>query len=189
MLGRIGYISVSVALHAGVIAWISQSADKPVVPDQQMVEVTVMAEMPAPEVMKPITNKVPKLEKKPEAKIKPKEEASVQPVEEVLSDAKPAPEVKAAVTTPVFDAAYLNNPPPHYPAAAKRRNVEGRVVLDVRVSEAGRPTHVSVINSSGSDLLDDAAFKAVSNWQFTPAQQNGSAVAANVHVPVVFKLK
>ena len=51
--------------------------------------------------------------------------------------AAPAP---APVTVPPqFDAAYLRNPPPAYPALARRYREQGKVLLRVYVSAAGAP--------------------------------------------------
>jgi protein TonB len=44
----------------------------------------------------------------------------------------------AAPTPPRFDADYLDNPKPPYPAISRRMGEQGRVVLRVRVDAAGR---------------------------------------------------
>src|SRR5690606_39069642 len=93
------------------------------------------------------------------------------------------------VTTPSFDAAYLNNPKPKYPPLSRRMREEGRVLLRVHVLPDGRPSEVTLAQSSGSKRLDGAAEKAVRHWRFVPAKQNGLSVAAWVVVPIVFKLE
>ena len=108
--------------------------------------------------------------------------------------APPAPPAPAApepmpVLPPRFDAAYLNNPPPTYPAVAKRKGDEGKVMLRVRVDAQGRAEDVQVKTSSGSFRLDDAALATVREWRFVPARQGDRAVAAWVLVPIVFKLE
>jgi periplasmic protein TonB len=92
-------------------------------------------------------------------------------------------------TAPVFDAAYLKNPPPVYPALARRRGEEGRVLLAVRVSTEGKAEKVTVSQSSGSELLDHAALTAVQAWRFIPAKRGDAAIVAEVIVPVVFQLR
>ena len=42
--------------------------------------------------------------------------------------------------------------------------------------------------SSGYDMLDQAAMKAVRNWRFTPAKRGGEARTAWVDIPVMFTL-
>ncbi len=96
----------------------------------------------------------------------------------------------AVISKPVFDADYLRNPPPKYPISAKRRGVEGSVLLNVIVNAEGLASEVSIKKSSGYSELDEAALNAVSNWRFVPAKtSSGSATTANVIVPVEFKLR
>lgn len=94
----------------------------------------------------------------------------------------------AQVTAARFEANYLSAPAV-YPPLSQRLGEEGRVLLRVEVSADGRPLHIALKTSSGFERLDQAAIKAVARWQFKPAQQNGSAVASTVDVPVRFKLK
>ena len=93
------------------------------------------------------------------------------------------------VTPPRFDAAYLDNPAPSYPALARRTREEGRVLLRVLVSADGRAQTVDLARSSGSERLDDAAIEAVRRWRFVPARRGDENIAAHVHVPVVFSLR
>lgn len=44
-----------------------------------------------------------------------------------------------------------------YPAAARRRGIEGEARLSFCVDEAGAPGRIRLVRSSGSSLLDDAA--------------------------------
>lgn len=84
--------------------------------------------------------------------------------------------------------AYLRNPPPAYPLAARRRGVEGVVTVSVTVDSSGQPQVVSVLRSSGHPMLDRAAEQAVAAWRFVPARRAGVAVASVVEVPVRFSL-
>jgi len=92
------------------------------------------------------------------------------------------------VTPPSFDAAYLDNPAPRYPPAAARLRESGRVLLLVRVGADGLPERVEVSRSSGSPRLDQAALETVRRWRFVPARQGERPVAAQVTVPLVFRL-
>lgn len=87
-----------------------------------------------------------------------------------------------------FDADYLHNPKPVYPAASRRLGEEGRVLLRVRVSAQGLPLSVDVRQSSGSPRLDEAARAAVERWRFVPAKQGTEAVESTVVVPLQFTL-
>lgn len=113
------------------------------------------------------------------------------PAQAQPAESAPAPQAEAApaVEPPRFDAAYLRNPPPPYPAVSRRMGEEGRVLLRVQVSEEGRALQVEINQSSGSARLDRAALLAVRDWRFVPAQQGGRGVPAWVIVPISFSLK
>ena len=95
----------------------------------------------------------------------------------------------ATVTAARFDAAYLNNPRPGYPALSRRLREEGQVTLRVLVSPDGQPAQVELRTSSGSDRLDRAAREAVARWRFVPARRGDIAIESWVLVPIVFKLQ
>lgn len=95
----------------------------------------------------------------------------------------------APITPPNFNVAYLDNPPPVYPAISRRMGERGTVLLRVYVSSGGHAEKVEIKVSSGSQRLDGAAMEAVRQWQFVPAKQGDQAVAAWVLVPISFNLK
>ena len=96
---------------------------------------------------------------------------------------------EAPLTPPVFNAAYLRNPPPRYPLAARRNGEQGTVTLRVLVDREGLPASVAVEKTSGFAPLDNAAREAVRAWRFAPARRGSQAVEAWVLVPVVFRLE
>jgi len=101
----------------------------------------------------------------------------------------PAPAAPAQVASPAsFDADYLQNPAPAYPAMSKRMREEGTVLLLVRVSPKGEAERVQIQKGSGFARLDDVAVKTVQQWRFVPARLGAETVAANVVVPIVFRL-
>lgn len=105
---------------------------------------------------------------------------------------KPVAEATPALAPPVvpprFDAAYLNNPAPAYPALSRRNGEQGTVMLRVQVSADGQATDVRVEESSGYDRLDEAAKRAVQSWQFVPSRRGGESVPGLVLVPIHFSL-
>lgn len=101
--------------------------------------------------------------------------------------AAPAPSV--TVSQPRFDADYLSNPAPTYPALSRRLGEEGKVMLRVFVQPDGRPSQIEIKASSGSPRLDQAAQEAVWRWKFIPARRGDEAVGAWVQVPINFNLK
>lgn len=90
---------------------------------------------------------------------------------------------------PEYRAAYLNNPLPGYPMVARRMGWQGKVVLNVEVLESGLPGQIKLHQSSGRDVLDNAAMQAVRGWRFVPARKNGLVVAKWFLVPIPFILK
>ncbi|HXV10485.1 MAG TPA: energy transducer TonB [Burkholderiales bacterium] len=95
----------------------------------------------------------------------------------------------APPTPPSFSAAYLRNPAPRYPVAARRAGEQGTVTLKVLVGMDGLPQRVEVEKTSGSSRLDSAALDAVRRWRFVPARRGSSAIESWVLVPVVFRLE
>lgn len=102
----------------------------------------------------------------------------------VAAAAPPAP-----VIPPSFQADYLNNPAPPYPALSRRLGEEGRVVLRVFVDEGGAPAQVQIRTSSGHERLDGTALETVRKWKFVPARRGSQAVGAWVLVPISFNLR
>ncbi len=89
---------------------------------------------------------------------------------------------------PSSNVAYYQNPKPHYPMAAKRRGMEGVVELRVMVDSRGTPVTIEIKLSSGFQVLDREAIKAVWQWRFQAAKRAGMAVAGEVIVPVRYQL-
>jgi len=109
-----------------------------------------------------------------------------------LPPAAPDPKAQLAsvqVTPPTFDAAYLSNPSPQYPQAARRAGEQGTVMLRVLVKRDGLPDRVEVEKSSGSTRLDAAARDTVWGWRFVPARLGDDPIESWVLVPVVFRLE
>lgn len=79
-------------------------------------------------------------------------------------------------------------PAPDYPWSARRRGVEGWVVVRLDVGADGCPTRVELIHSSGDDALDRAAITTIRHWRLRPALAGGVPAAGRVVVPIVFKL-
>jgi periplasmic protein TonB len=110
-----------------------------------------------------------------------------EPAPEPVVAAPPPPIVP--MTPPVFNAAYLNNPPPAYPALSRRMGEEGRVVLRVLVNASGTADEVQILDSSGHVRLDEAARNTVRRWKFAPARRGERSIAAWVLIPISFRLE
>lgn len=106
---------------------------------------------------------------------------------ETVPDVEPLQDV---VSGPVFAQISADvAPAPPYPARALKLRQTGVVMLRVLVGSNGRPLEVTVDQSSGHRLLDEAARKFVqARWHFVPAMQGGAAVQAYARVPISFEL-
>ena len=101
----------------------------------------------------------------------------------------PEKTLNAAVTHTQAIPKYKINPNISYPRIAKRKGYQGKVLLLVLVSKTGAAKKVLISKSSGHKLLDKAARKAVSQWQFYPGTKDGKPVEMSVEVPIRFDLK
>ncbi|HYL57771.1 MAG TPA: energy transducer TonB [Candidatus Acidoferrales bacterium] len=89
----------------------------------------------------------------------------------------------------IAHADYARNPPPAYPAAARRRAEQGVVTIRVLVGDDGRVERAELAESSGYDALDDAALATVrERWRFIPARRAGLPIESWVLVPIRFAL-
>jgi periplasmic protein TonB len=81
-----------------------------------------------------------------------------------------------------------NNEPPMYPAIAVQSRLEGTAILKLQVGVDGAVQEVTVIESSGHQVLDDAAINAVKKWKGKPAQRFGINVGSEEVLPIRFRL-
>jgi protein TonB len=169
---------------------------------------------PPPQAVQPVQpKKQPVKKKKPvirkQAELpKPKPVTEPQLPRPSLSESTPEP-ASSAVTTAAanpsashsntktstepfteanFRANYGFNPKPKYPAIARSRGWEGKVLLKVRVSAQGHSDEVTLHRSSGHEALDESAIAAVRKWRFIPARRGETEVASSVIVPINFTL-
>ena len=122
------------------------------------------------------------LRERPVMKPEPKTETA-KPAPAVIQ-APPAPPV-SVVMSPTIDSAQC--PPPKYPRRAQRLRWHGSTMLLVDVDARGNPVKVSIRTSSGYEILDNAAVKAVEQWHFHPQNRNGVAEAGQLLVPIRFE--
>jgi TonB family protein len=77
---------------------------------------------------------------------------------------------------------------PDYTEEARRRGLEGDVVLEIVVRGDGTVGAVKLLQSLGGGL-DQRAIDAVRQWRFSPARRYGTPVDVMVEVAVEFKLR
>ncbi|MDY0168002.1 MAG: energy transducer TonB [Thermoguttaceae bacterium] len=78
--------------------------------------------------------------------------------------------------------------PPVYPQVAIQRRWQGTVLLRLGITTEGRVGQVEILSSSGYDVLDGEAVRAVRAWRFVPAIRDGHPVSSFVRLPVRFEL-
>jgi protein TonB len=79
---------------------------------------------------------------------------------------------------------------PPYPDLSKRQGEQGTSSLKVSISIYGMVTDVSVVKSSGSNRLDQAAAEWVkANYRWQPPTQNGRPVAAITELDIAWDLR
>lgn len=94
----------------------------------------------------------------------------------------------------IFSAVSLDKPPhaqvqaaPDYPFAAKKEGLDGEVVVEFLVDEAGRVSNPAIVRSTNR-LFDEPSLRAVLKWRFEPGRRDGRIVRFRMAVPVVFRL-
>jgi protein TonB len=87
----------------------------------------------------------------------------------------------------VFQSHITSAPRPTYPLSAKRGGVEGRVRLQVRLTQDGKVQVEKVVEGSEPSLVD-AAIAALKQWRGKPAWMNGKKVDVISTVTMDFKL-
>jgi len=151
-------------------------------PPKPVARVAEPKRKPDPVKKKPVAKPVPTA--KP---VVPPQPVTVAAARIPAVDAGPAA-VDLPLTQPRADAAYLRNPPPKYPRIMLRRGIEGTVLVRAQVLDDGRCHHVKLKESSGHQLLDEAALSAVKSWHFVPAQKGDMKIVAWVDIPVEFRI-
>jgi TonB family protein len=78
-------------------------------------------------------------------------------------------------------------PDPDYDKDARRKKIQGTVVLRVIVTKEGQTADIKVERTL-TPGLNQQAIKAVSRWTFQPALQDGKPCPTRVAIEVNFKL-
>lgn len=137
--------------------------------------------------------------KQPEPKIQPEHRVEPSPQQPVIQE-HPAgnPNVSAQTTAmpqsmqaplPVDSTAiHCVVPEPVYPPKSRWLHQEGLVRIRVIINPQGQLTSSTIIQRSGSDLLDQAAMTAIRSTHCQPYLQQGKAVRVTTIQPFLFRL-
>jgi TonB family protein len=100
------------------------------------------------------------------------------------SSVEPAGIIK--LSPEVAEGSLLYRVEPQYPEEARRQQMQGSVVLDVRMGRDGAVQEVKV--ASGQGVLADAAIAAVKQWRFKPRMVKGQPAEMQTKVILNFRL-
>jgi protein TonB len=78
-------------------------------------------------------------------------------------------------------------PAPDYPYSMRSRRVEGTVVVEFLVDEAGNVYSSAVLRATNPGF-EEAALRAVARWKFESGYKDGRKVRFRMSVPVVFRI-
>ncbi|EAR59508.1 energy transducer TonB [Neptuniibacter caesariensis] len=101
------------------------------------------------------------------------------------------------LAVPVPELAFDANPtaltqvPPSYPQRALRRKLEGSVMVEFLVTEAGtvKPGSIKVVKSTPPGVFDKAVIRAIQRWRFKTRTVDGKPVPFKARQELEFKLE
>jgi protein TonB len=85
-------------------------------------------------------------------------------------------------------ATEVYTPSPAYPSDARRRNIQGIVLVELAIEADGSCKFQRIVESSGCDSLDDAVAKTVAHWKYRSAVADGRPDFLTKRVRFVFRL-
>lgn len=98
--------------------------------------------------------------------------------------------VRSGLTWPrLVDVADADADQFRYPRAAIALRREGTVMVVAEIDPDGKVGDVSITESSGYAVLDDAAAAHVRARLFEPARDGGTPIRVRAHIPVTFELE
>jgi TonB family protein len=103
----------------------------------------------------------------------------------VVQQASAVDEV-VSVSSESAEDSLLHRVEPEYPEAARQKQIQGAVALDVRIGRDGTVQDVQLV--AGPELLAEAAIAAVKQWRFRPRQVRGRAVEMQTRVTLNFRM-
>ncbi len=78
--------------------------------------------------------------------------------------------------------------PPLYPFGAKRKGIQGKVLIRCLVGISGKGEKFKILKSQPKGVFDDAALAAIQKWRFKPGILGGESVPTWVRIPLTFSL-
>jgi periplasmic protein TonB len=113
-----------------------------------------------------------------------------QPVDVAVDSTRTYPdhdEFVAVDEEPKFDSEELYRNL-KYPEIARRKSIEGLVLIQVLIDEEGRVVKYLILQSV-DNILNESAKRAVLATSFTAAKRGGKPIATWIALPVQFRLR
>ena len=137
---------------------------------------------------------------KPEKSVsKAEEHVSVQPSKEEPATTQtekrqhtPPAKVNAQDSKPMLVKKPRFNAKPTpvtYPRIARKKGLEGKVLIEVWLDEQGNQIKQLLLESSGHRVLDERALSTIKEWRFSNQLEQGQAIAHRVQIPINFQLQ
>lgn len=169
---------------------------EPAPADESQTNVVEETEEPKPQEDKDVEQPLSMEEQSQETISEVGEETLSSPASEATTILDPSPlpslidgyvEESSVEKGPLFDRALLASRIT-YPPLARRQGIEGLVVLRLFIAETGKVERIVVEEDPGYGLAE-AAVKAFTGLQGTPAIMGGKAVPVTLRYPVRFNLR
>lgn len=106
---------------------------------------------------------------------------------EATAPAQAARSKPRAVQSATLPVEILSKPAPAYTEEARRKRLEGEVVLEVLFTAGGHTQVLRVVSGLGAGL-DESAVRAAEKIQFKPARRDGQPVDYTATVRILFQL-
>jgi len=100
---------------------------------------------------------------------------------------KAATEVATRIPSSVMAGKIINKKTPEYPKKAKKKKIEGAVLLTAIISKQGTIEGLDVV-ASPDPLLSQSALEAVQGWTYQPYLLKGNPTAVDTTITVTYNL-
>jgi len=120
----------------------------------------------------------------------PPSQGQAEPPATAHSGVEPAasvtPERVLALSPAAAANSLIHRVEPDYPEEARKRQLQGPVVLDIHIGQDGTVLDTKLV--SGEPLLADAAMAAVRQWRFQPRLVDGAPAEMQTRITLNFRL-
>lgn len=94
---------------------------------------------------------------------------------------------RVRISEKVSKSLIISKVPPTYPEDARKKHIQGSVVVQAGISNEGTVEYLKV--QSGDPMLSSAATEAVKKWKYKPLVLNGQVLPFETQVTLNFVLE